>query len=597
MKKEIELILDSTHDAMIAVDTQGMVTLFNSAAGRLMKIDPEWAVGKPVESVVPNTRLPHILKTGALELNRRQALGDITIITNRMPVKNDQGDIIGAIAVFRDISEVLVLAEEITNLKEIQSTLEAIFNATQDAISVVDQDGMHVLINPAYTRLTGYTARDVIGKHCTTDMAEGESVHLRVLATKEAVKGVRIRVGPNRKDVIVEAAPIIVNDELRGSVAVIHDLTDMNRLMSALDQAKQIIRNLEAKYTFSDIIGSSVKMEACIEKAKLAAQTPATVILRGESGTGKELFAHAIHNDSSRKYAQFIRVNCAAINENILESELFGYEEGAFTGAVKGGKVGFFEKADGGTLFLDEIGEISIQMQSKLLRVLQEKEIVRVGGTKAVPVDVRIISATNADLELMIETGKFRQDLYYRLNVFPIQIPPLRAHKEDIFELVMRMIIKYNQEYGRGVHDFSRDALDIMFSYEWPGNVRELENFVGRAMINMAVSETRIESEHLPLFPDRRMVKGAEAGKHDALRGSLVEAVESPRGFNPYGTAMSGDGQLHLETAVGEYEKWCIVQALENNHGSREKAAKALGMSLRNLYYKLKKHGLHETDS
>ncbi len=233
------------------------------------------------------------------------------------------------------------------------------------------------------------------------------------------------RVGPNRKEVMTEAAPIIVDGELRGSVAVIHDLTEINKLVSELDQAKQIIRNLEAKYTFDDIIGKSELMEATIAKARLAAETPATIILRGESGTGKELFAHAIHNASERKFNQFVRVNCAAISENILESELFGYEEGAFTGASKGGKIGLFEQADGGTIFLDEIGEISLTMQAKLLRVLQEKEIVRVGGTKPVNVDVRVISATNVDLEKAVFDGGFRKDLYYRLNVFQYKSPPL----------------------------------------------------------------------------------------------------------------------------------------------------------------------------
>jgi len=211
-------------------------------------------------------------------------------------------------------------------------------------------------------------------------------------------------------------------------------------------QAKQIIRNLEAKYTFDDIVGSSEILLNAVEKAKIAAETPATVIIRGESGTGKELFAHAIHNASNRRYAQFVRVNCAAISENLLESELFGYEEGAFTGASKGGKVGLFEKANGGTIFLDEIGELSLNTQAKLLRVLQEKEILRVGSNKPKAIDVRIISATNVDLENAILEKKFRQDLYYRLNVVPIDIPPLRKHKSDIPDMVKHLINKYNQE-------------------------------------------------------------------------------------------------------------------------------------------------------
>jgi len=293
-----------------------------------------------------------------------------------------------------------------------------------------------------------------------------------------------------------------VDGELKGSVGVLHDLTEIKKLNNELMQAKQIIRKLEAKYTFDDIIANDQGMIASLEKAKQAAVTPATVLLRGESGTGKELFAHAIHNLSNRKYNQFVRVNCAAISESLLESELFGYEEGAFTGARKGGKIGLFEEAHGGTIFLDEIAEIPISTQAKLLRVLQEKEIVRVGGTKPININVRVIAATNISLENAIESGTFREDLYYRLNVIPIRIPPLRKRKKDIYPLVLYIISKYNQEYGRKVDDISQEALEKMMSYDWPGNVRELQNYISRAMVNMKYNETTIMLERLPKFFD-----------------------------------------------------------------------------------------------
>src|SRR5690606_14521012 len=229
---------------------------------------------------------------------------------------------------------------------------------------------------------------------------------------------------------IVNVAPIIVAGKLKGSVAVIHDLSEIQELTTELKKAKQIIRNLEASYTFDDIIGNSPEMMIAIEQAKIGAKTPATVLLRGDSGTGKELFAHAIHNESDRKNNKFIRVNCAAIAESILESELFGYEEGAFSGAKHGGKKGLFEEANLGSIFLDEIGELSLSMQAKLLRVLQENEIVRVGGTKPISIDVRIIAATNVNLEKAIENHSFRKDLYYRLTRLPIYIPPLKERME-----------------------------------------------------------------------------------------------------------------------------------------------------------------------
>jgi PAS domain S-box-containing protein len=506
-----------------------------------------------------------VLKTGIAELNQQQPLNNTTIITSRMPVFDDNGKIIGALAVFRDISEVMELAERITDLNRIRETLEATFNATQDAISVVDSEGKGLLINPAYTRMTGYTEKDIIGVDCTYDLAEGESVHKEVLRTGKPVKGKKLKVGLNRKEVVAEAAPIFDKGVLKGSVAIIHDLTEINEIYKQLDQAKQIIRNLEAKYTFDDIIGSSEILMNAIEKAKIAAETPATVIIRGESGTGKELFAHAIHNDSSRKYAQFVRVNCAAISENLLESELFGYEEGAFTGASKGGKIGLFEKANGGTIFLDEIGELSLSTQAKLLRVLQEKEIIRVGGNKPVSIDVRIISATNVDLERAIENKTFRQDLYYRLNVVPINIPALREHKADIPALVKHLINKYNQEYGRNVSDVSRQALETITNYDWPGNVRELENFIGRAMINIRINEYLIDTKHLP-----NTLTLSKAVSED--KASVLDSLET----------------LNLADCTKSFEKMHIEQVLKLNGGNREETARQLGISLRTLYYKIK---------
>lgn len=572
MKREIELIINSTHDAMIAVDEFGIITLFNKAAEKLTKINSENALGKHVDDVIESTRLPFILKTGASELNRRQPLGEIEIITNRMPVINENGAVVGAIAVFRDITDIVVLAEEITDLKEIRGMLEAIFDATQDAISVVNQDGIGVLINPAYTRVTGFTESDVVGKPCTIDITEDDSVHLKVLETKKPVKNARIRVGINKKEVIVDAAPIIVKDELVGSVAVIHDLSEIMDLTKELNQAKRIIRNLEARYTFDDIKGSHKSIREAIEKAKLAANTPATVIIRGESGTGKELIAHAIHNASPRKYSQFVRVNCAAINENLLESELFGYKEGAFTGALKGGKVGLFEMADGGTIFLDEIAEVNLNFQAKLLRVLQEKEILRVGDTKPKPIDIRVISATNVDLEKAVEDKKFRKDLYYRLNVLPIKMPALRDHLGDIEELVHLMINKYNQEYGRNVVDVSKEVIQILEQYDWPGNIRELENFIGRAMINIKLGEKIIEIKHIPTLLN------TESIIEDQKRTSVAMNLDEH------------DLTTSLSEVVEVVEKQFIEKRLKENDFNRTETAKSLGISLRSLYYKIEKY-------
>ena len=570
MEKDVQLFLNSTHDAMIAVNRKGMITLFNTVAGELLNMSPADAIGKHVTVVVKNTRLPYVLETGQSELNRQQELEGVKIVTNRMPVRDDNGDIIGAIAVFRDISDVISLAEEITNLKEMKIMLSAIINATQDAISVVDQYNRGILINPAYTRITGLTERDVIGKPPTVDIAEGESIHAKVIETKKPVKGALLKLRPYNREVLVNAAPIIVDGELRGSVGVIHDITEITKLSAELKQARELIRKLEAKYTFEDIKGESPVLISAIDKARKAAETSVTVLLMGESGTGKEIFAHAIHNASDRKFNQFIRVNCAALSENLLESELFGYEAGAFTGARKGGRKGLFEEANGGTIFLDEIGEIPFYMQSKLLRVLQERELVRVGGTKYINVDVRIIAATNINIEKAVREGRFRSDLYFRLNMFPIIIPALRERKSDINELSAYILKKLNQQYGKNVQCISEAALLELQEYDWPGNIRELENIIGRAIINMKSGEPVIQESHLPMFEK-------QTGK-SRVNDSWSEC--------------SRDTESSLADFLEQTEKNYLLAVMKECSGNKTKAAKRMNVSIRSLYYKLSKHGI-----
>ncbi len=563
-RRELDAILNSTHDAMMAVDQAGCITLFNAAAQRLTGLHAAEVLGTEAKTTIPNSRLHIVLQTGQAELNQLQDLGRVKIITNRMPVRDEDGRVVGAVAVFRDVTELFGLAEEVTNLREIQSLLEAIINATQDAISVVDREGKGILINPAYTRLTGLGPDDVIGKPATVDIAEGESMHYQVLQTRRAVKGVPMKVGPARREVIVNCAPILVDGELKGSVGVIHDISEIQQLTEELDRAKRLIRKLEAKYTFEDIIGHSPSFVSAVHLARSAAQTPATVLLRGESGTGKELFAHAIHNESARRYHQFIRVNCAAFSESLLESELFGYEEGAFTGAKRGGKKGVFEEASGGTLFLDEIGELPLPTQAKILRAIQEKEIVRVGGSRAIPVDVRIIAATHVNLEKAIQEGRFRQDLYYRLNVMPIVLPPLRERQEDIEPLARQFVRKFNQDFGRQVEGLTPRAIARLEEYSWPGNVRELENVIGRAMIRVGYTDTWIDTVHLPLS--------------DLGAGQINP--EEP------------EDERTLEDVVNAAEKAHIQRVLDKVNGNKTEAARRLGISVRNLYYKLEKLGI-----
>lgn len=458
--------------------------------------------------------------------------------------------------------------EEFTKLKEIKSMLEAIIQSSDEAISVVDEHGNGIMINPAYTRITGLSSDQVVGMPATADISEGESMHLKVIQTRKPVRGVRMKVGPKRRDVLVNVAPVIVDGVLKGSVGVIHDVSEIKALTDELHRAKQIIRTLEAKYSFEDIIATSDEMKFAIEQAKLAAKTPATVLLRGESGTGKELFAHAIHNASDRRFNKFIRVNCAALSESLLESELFGYDEGAFSGAKRGGKKGLFEDANNGSIFLDEIGELSVNTQAKLLRVLQENEIVRVGGTKAIPINVRVIAATNVNLEKAMAAGKIREDLYYRINKLPIQISPLRDRKEDIPLLSQHLLQKINQDYGRNVEGLTTNAIGYLLQYNWPGNVRELENILGRAVIYMNFNEAFIDIYHLP-----------------PLQSKVEEAKVVTRPLN-----IDLEKVRPLTDLIEDFESEIIQTVLTRNKGNKTQTAKELNISLRNLYYKLEKY-------
>ena len=322
-----------------------------------------------------------------------------------------------------------------------------------------------------------------------------------------------------------------------------------------LDENIHLKQELRERYDFSHIIGNSSPMRQVYEQVTQVARTNTTVLLRGESGTGKELIAHAIHYNSLRANKPFVKVSCAALPETLIESELFGYEKGAFTGA-QGRKKGRFELAEGGTLFLDEIGDLNLSTQIKLLRVLQEREFERLGGVETIKANVRLIAATNKDLEDAIAKGEFREDLYYRLNVFTIFIPPLRERKSDILLLAEHFVEKYEREHGKHIKRISTPAIDMLTSYHWPGNVRELENIIERAVL---VCESNvIHGHHLP--PTLQTAEGSGT----VTRLSLINAVEA-------------------------YERDLIQDALKTTRGNRKKAAKLLDTTERIIGYKVKK--------
>ncbi|WP_339286155.1 sigma 54-interacting transcriptional regulator [Oceanobacillus sp. FSL K6-3682] len=556
----LELILNHMNDGMIVVNKDEQVQLLNRRAEQILGKKERDYIGKHVKELLKTSRLSHVLRSQRKELNQKTILDNgKKVIASRIPIINKTGDLVGAFAVFKDITEVVQLAEENTDLNEIKTMLEAIIKSSDEAISVVDENGNGLIINPAYTRLTGLTENEVIGKPATVDISEGDSVHLKVLKTRRAVRGVHMKVGPARKEVIVNVAPVIVQGKMKGSVGVLHDVSELQSVTKELKRARQIIRNLEARYTFDDIIGNSPEMKLALEQAKVGAKTPAIVLLRGETGTGKELFAHAIHHESDRKYNKFLRVNCSTLSESMLEKELFGSADEKLTG-----RKGLFEQANNGSIFLDEIGNLSLTIQEKLLRVLKENQVIPVGATKPISVDVRVIAGTNINLEKAVMNKKFREDLYYQINKLPISIPSLKERKEDIPVLVEHIIYQLNEEYGKNVQGISDEALDKLMQYHWPGNIREMANVISHSMIFIGNTEEQIEVSHLPELQT----------KQSTFSDGSVE-TEKP---------------LKLQEALDRYEKMYLQEVYQKCNKNKTKTAKVLQISVRNLYYKLEKY-------
>lgn len=472
------------------------------------------------------------------------------------------------ILVNRDVYQVFLInydKEETQHLhKQDEFPFKEIIDFTYDGLVVVDKDGIIQVLNRPYADFLGVDQKSSIGKH-VTEVIENTRMHIVAKSEKEEIAQLQ---KINGSYMIATRVPIRKDGKIVGAVGKVlfKNLDQLNSLSKRVQSLEKELSKYKgefresnkATYTFESLIGKSPAFLEAKAQAKKAAKSDSNVLILGESGTGKELFAHSIHNDSRRSMGVFIKVNCAAIPSELLESELFGYVEGSFTGANKGGKVGKFEAADGGTIFLDEIGELPLHMQVKLLRVLQEKEIERIGSTRSIPIDVRIIAATNRNLEEMVERGEFRLDLYYRLKVMIIHVPKLNERSDDIKTLVHHFLTKYQKLMNKKVEGISDRALRLLSSYSWPGNIRELENTIERAL-NMAEEEEVITSEHMP----------------EEIRGYKIPS-----------------STLTLEEVMEETERNTILNYLEIMNGNKTETAKVLGISRTTLYEKMNKYGL-----
>lgn len=457
------------------------------------------------------------------------------------------------------------LSEELEEIKLQNQALKIIFEDIAECIVMVDSCGYIMMMNEPYANFLGMKPEEAIGKH-VADVIDNTRLPV-------AVKTGQAEIGEIQKIqghyAVTSRIPILKNNEIVGAIGkvIFKDISEVKALYEKLKITKMELNKYKERlrrmkdhcFTLDNIIGKNIKMQELKNTVAKVANTNSTVLITGESGTGKEIFANAIHQLSDRRDNSFVKINCAAIPENILESELFGYEEGAFTGSRKGGKKGKFEVADRGTIFLDEIGDMSFHMQSKILRVLQEQEIERIGGNAVKKIDVRIIAATNQNLQKKIKKGEFREDLFYRLNVVPIKLPPLRERVDDIPLLCDFFIKKYNDKFGIYIEKIEEEAMYYLTKYSWPGNIRQIENVIERAY--NFVDGRVIQVKHLPeeiLYNSKNKISSS---------GSLNKILDT-------------------------IEKRIIIQTLKTYNGNKTKTANVLGISRASLYQKIKKHNI-----
>lgn len=551
-----EQILQSLPVGVIVIDANSNITTINSYGLKLIDKDSKDVIGKNITNIIPNSDLPSILK------NSTTRYGDIKYVNNHMVIVNaspiiSNGKIIGAVKIFQDISELV-------GIKELNEKLRSILETSHELICFVDENRKVSYINPAYEKYFNIDNEDIVGKDLMEISPKG--FRMKSFNSKHKIENIVHQKGDI--SLISTIQPIFIEDSFKGVISISKPAEEIKDLVKKLDDfqeelnyyKQELQRHNKLNNSFKSIIGSSGTLKECLIIADKASKSSSTVLIRGESGTGKELIANAIHNSSDRKNKPFIRVNCAAIPENLLESELFGYEKGAFTGATKS-KPGKFALAHEGSIFLDEIGDLSPSMQVKLLRVIQEKEFESIGGLKTQKVDVRIIAATNKNLEEMMKSGEFREDLYYRLNVISIHLPPLRQRKEDINLLLEHFIEKISNKLNKKISGISPDVMPYLQNYDWPGNIRELENVVERA-INMCDGDF-ITLKDLPFY------------------------INSPTKENSPLVNIS-EGELKT---MEEYEKEIISLAMKK-YKSFNKAGKALGLTHRTVSLKCKKYGI-----
>ncbi len=570
---DLREMLDAVHNGVVIIDRDGVIVEYNRAAGNMLARDPENMVGLHMKEVSPEAwnDVQRILETGESQIGKKITIDNFTIIANRTPIVQDR-EVVGVMSVFQDISDYERIAGQLESHKRVNEELHAIINSSFDGLWICDGDGKVVNVNSASEKINNIRAQDVIGQSMDSLIQSGiidRSVSLEVLKKRTGVT--MIQNLKNGRQILVTGNP--VRDE-QGRIYLVvvneRDITNLNRLRNELDESRalalsyrsELSLKTEQEKLLSGTVFRSDVMARVFDRALKVSQVDSTVLIQGESGVGKGFMAGFIHNASPRREGPFIRVDCGSIPESLIESELFGYEKGSFTGALPSGKSGQFELAEGGTLFLDEIGDLPPNVQVKLLRFLEENEIVRIGSRWPKTINTRVIAATNQDLEKMVVEGGFRKDLFFRLNVVPINIPSLKERIDDIPVFVYHFLSRLNDKYKMSKF-LSRQAMDCLCNYSFPGNIRELSNLIEQLVV--LTQGNRIHMDDLP---------------------GRLHTKERPF------TQASQIKEWNLNQAVQRIEKSLIAQALKKC-GSQRKAAKLLGVNQSTLARKASRYGIN----
>jgi PAS domain S-box-containing protein len=554
-------------DGIIVIGKDKHVIVFNEAASRITGFNEDEVIGNTFEFLFEKNlderkyifeSLEQNLAFNNLYFNITDSKGNIkNVLASITPIKRDE-IVLSAVFVFRDTKEMLSLAEEIqektSELIDQKNKLDAIFNSNIEGTFTIDNDWNVTSFNTSAEKITGFKKIEAIGKKCwdifNSSLCRNGCHMEQTMQKGKPMIGNELEIlqkGGQRVPIRVNSNILINNkNEKIGAVETFIDISEIKNLSAHLSEF----------FKYENIVGRNKEIKQIISVLESVSQTDTSVLITGESGTGKELAARAIHLNSSRKTTPFIAVNCSAFAESLIESELFGHEKGAFTGAIKT-KIGKFELAKGGTLFLDEIGDLSKGVQTKFLRVLETREFERVGGNKTIKLDARIIAATNKDLANEITAGRFREDLFYRINVINIQLPPLRDRMDDFPLLVNHFIERFNEKFNKNIKQFSSGAYDILMDYDWPGNIRELENVI----------------EHCFVLCD----------------GEIIQVECMPKRLREQKSKINTPAKKISKNGFQDAERELIISVLEKNNWNRTKASAELEINPSTLWRKMKK--------